>query len=159
MVRHDGEELKVCGLSGGGNRIRTIGPAPAKALFWALPIGDGGTKRRSHLQVQVRDGDACLEWLRIGFPFAVGPRVRIRLPPAVSLRTIGSAVGSPVLACGQNRRTRSPAIACAIETPHSGRPRRKLLVPSIGSTIQHRSPASPPRQSTGRIAPYESSGG
>src|SRR6516225_3976229 len=84
MVRHDGEELKVCGLSGGGNRIRTIGPAPAKALFWALPIGDGGTKRRSHLQVQVRDGDACLEWLRIGFPFAVGPRVRIRLPPAVS---------------------------------------------------------------------------
>src|SRR6516164_7862497 len=84
MVRHDGEELKVCGLSGGGNRIRTIGPAPAKALFWALPIGDGGTKRRSHLQVQVRDGDACLEWLRIGFPFAVGPRVRIRLPPALS---------------------------------------------------------------------------
>src|SRR6516164_5351205 len=84
MVRHDGEELKVCGLSGGGNRIRTIGPAPAKALFWALPIGDGGTKRRSHLQVQVRDGDACLEWLRIGFPFAVGPRVRIRLPPAAS---------------------------------------------------------------------------
>ena len=60
----------VCGLSAGGNRIRTIGSAPAKALFWALPIGDGGTKRRSHLQVQVRDGDACLEWLRIGFPFA-----------------------------------------------------------------------------------------
>src|SRR6516164_10725565 len=77
-------------LFAGGNRIRTIGPAPAKALFWALPIEDGGTKRRSHLQVQVRDGDACLEWLRIGFPFAVGPRVRIRLPPAESPRTIGS---------------------------------------------------------------------
>ena len=65
------------GLTAGGRRIRTIGPAPAKALFWALPIGDGGTKRRSHLQVQVRDGDACLEWLSIAFPFAVGPRVRI----------------------------------------------------------------------------------
>ena len=25
------------------------------------------------------------------------------------------------MACGQNRRTRSPTIACAIETPHSGR--------------------------------------
>jgi hypothetical protein len=28
--RHHREGLKVCGLSGGGNRIRTIGPAPAK---------------------------------------------------------------------------------------------------------------------------------
>jgi putative transposase len=34
-------------------------------------------ERRSHLQLQVRDGDACLEWLSIAFPFAVGPRVRI----------------------------------------------------------------------------------
>src|SRR6516165_9570739 len=41
-------------------------------------------ERRSHLRVQVRDGDACLEWLPIAFPFAVGPRVRIRLPPAMS---------------------------------------------------------------------------
>ena len=38
-------------------------------------------ERRSHLQVQVRDGDACLEWLPIAFPFTTGPRVRIRLPP------------------------------------------------------------------------------
>ena len=41
-------------------------------------------ERRSHLQVQARDGNACLEWLPIAFPFAEGPRVRIRLPPAVS---------------------------------------------------------------------------
>src|SRR6516225_3583491 len=39
-------------------------------------------ERRSRLKVQVRDGDACLEWLPIAFPFAVGPRVRMRLPPA-----------------------------------------------------------------------------
>ena len=26
-------------------------------------------ERRSHLQVQVRDGDACMEWLPIAFPF------------------------------------------------------------------------------------------
>jgi len=43
------------------------------------------TRKASHLQVQVRDGDACLEWFPIAFPFAVGPRVRIRLPPSVSL--------------------------------------------------------------------------
>jgi hypothetical protein len=29
---------------------------------------------RSHLQVQARDGNACLEWLPIAFPFAEGPR-------------------------------------------------------------------------------------
>src|SRR6516225_8146556 len=39
-------------------------------------------ERRSRLKVQVRDGDACLEWLPIAFPFAVGPQVRMRLPPA-----------------------------------------------------------------------------
>src|SRR6516164_7266991 len=50
-------------------------------------------ERRSHLEVQARDGNACLEWLPIAFSFTEGPRVRIRLPPAVSLRTIGSAVG------------------------------------------------------------------
>jgi hypothetical protein len=47
-------------------------------------------ERRSHLQVQVRDGNACLDWLPTTFPFAEGPRVRIRLPPAASpLRTAG----------------------------------------------------------------------
>ena len=29
-------------------------------------------ERRSHLQVQVRNGNACLEWLPIAFPFAEG---------------------------------------------------------------------------------------
>jgi hypothetical protein len=41
-------------------------------------------ERRSHLQVEVRNGNACLEWLPIAFPFAEGPRVRIRLPPPAS---------------------------------------------------------------------------
>jgi len=41
-------------------------------------------EKRSHLQVQVRDGDACPEWLPIAFPFTAGPRVGIRLPPAES---------------------------------------------------------------------------
>src|SRR6516225_8915659 len=67
--------------------IASIGPAPAKAL-----LGVANRRRRherqSHLQVQVRDGDAYLERLPVGFPFAVGPRVRIRLPPGKSpLRT------------------------------------------------------------------------
>src|SRR6516165_5368992 len=42
-------------------------------------------RRRSHLQVQARDDNACLEWLPIAFPFAEGPRVRIRLPPPLSV--------------------------------------------------------------------------
>jgi hypothetical protein len=42
-----------------------------------------------------RTGNACLEWLPTAFPFAEGPRVRIRLPPPGSLRTIGSASGWP----------------------------------------------------------------
>src|SRR6266478_594632 len=38
--------------------------------------------------VQVRNGNACLEWLPTAFPFVEGPRLRIRLPPALSpLRT------------------------------------------------------------------------
>jgi len=49
-------------------------------------------ERRSHLQVQVRDSDACLEWFPIAFPFAVGPRVRIRLPPAGSQANSGTDV-------------------------------------------------------------------
>jgi hypothetical protein len=53
-------------------------------LFSASPIGRRRHERRSHLQVQVRNGNACLEWLPTAFPFAEGPRVRIRLPPAES---------------------------------------------------------------------------
>ena len=85
--RHHREGLKVCGLAAGGNRIRTIGPAPAKALL-GVANRRRRHERRRHLQVQVRDGDAYLERLPVGFPFAVGPRVRIRLPPGKSpLRT------------------------------------------------------------------------
>jgi hypothetical protein len=53
-------------------------------------------ERRSHLQVQVRNGNACLEWLPIAFPFAEGPRVRIRLPPARSLVRTGLSGPDPI---------------------------------------------------------------
>ena len=48
-----------------------------------------GHERQSHFQVQVRDCNASLERLPIACPFAEGPRVRIRLPPAESLQTFG----------------------------------------------------------------------
>ena len=48
-------------------------------------------ERRSPLQVQVRGGDACLEWFPIAFLFVVGPRVRILLPPAQSQRRTSPA--------------------------------------------------------------------
>src|SRR6516165_3537559 len=71
------------GLPAGGNRIRTIGTAPAKGSS-GLANRRRRHERRSDLQVQVRNGNACLEWLPIAFPFAEGPRVRIRLPPPAS---------------------------------------------------------------------------
>src|SRR6266481_6279669 len=75
------------GLPAGGNRIRTIGPAPAKGSSGRCQ-SETAARRRSHLQVQVRNGNTCLEWLPIAFPFAEGPKVRIQLPPAASqLRT------------------------------------------------------------------------
>ena len=72
-------------LRAGGNRIRTIGTAPAKGSS-GLANRRRRHERRSDLQVQVRNGNACLEWLPIAFPFAERPRVRIRLPPAASLQ-------------------------------------------------------------------------
>jgi hypothetical protein len=52
-------------------------------------------ERRSHPRVQVEP--AMLAWSGCPqpFPFAEVPRVRIRLPPPGSLRTIGSASGWP----------------------------------------------------------------
>jgi hypothetical protein len=59
-----------------------IAPAPAKGSSGRCQSEKEA--RRSHLQVQIRNGNARLEWLPIAFSFAEGPRVRIRLPPAVS---------------------------------------------------------------------------
>jgi hypothetical protein len=64
--------------------------------------------RAEPLTGQVRDGDACMEWLPIAFPFTAGPRVRIRLPPAESPRLVGfcpPTVRSRLFArvCGPNR--------------------------------------------------------
>ena len=47
-------------------------------------------ERRSHLQVQVRKRQCLREWLPTAFPFAEGPRVRIRLPPAESRPRTGA---------------------------------------------------------------------
>ena len=52
-------------------------------------------ERRSHLQVQARDGNACLEWLPIAFPLGVGPRIRIRLPPGKSQANFPTALTRP----------------------------------------------------------------
>ena len=54
---------------------------PSVPLLRKALLGVANRRRRhegrSHLQV--RDGDACLEWFPIAIPFAVGPMVRIRL--------------------------------------------------------------------------------
>ena len=51
-----------------GDRVIALCGRSISTPAWTtlLPIGDG--ERRSHLQVQVRDGDACLEWFTIAFP-------------------------------------------------------------------------------------------
>jgi hypothetical protein len=51
------------------------GPAKAFARRGFRLIGDGCTKGGA--TYRVRNGNACLEWLPIAFPFAEGPRVRI----------------------------------------------------------------------------------
>jgi CO/xanthine dehydrogenase Mo-binding subunit len=55
------------GLPAGGNRIRTIGPAPAKG---SLGVANRRRRheRRSHLQVQARNGNACLSGCPQPFP-------------------------------------------------------------------------------------------
>src|SRR6516162_2649558 len=72
-------------------------------LFWALPIGDGRTRGGATNRFRSKDGNACLEWHPIAFPFAEGPRVRIRLPPAAS----------PSLQCTAMPRAKSPALSRA----------------------------------------------
>src|SRR5439155_1960448 len=62
-------------------------------------IGDGGT--RSGATYRFRSKTAMTAWkASVAVPFAVGPRVRIRFPPAESLRTIGSATVFPFLGQG-----------------------------------------------------------
>jgi hypothetical protein len=82
-----------------GSPLEGSGFEPSVPLLRKALLGVANRRRRherrSHLQVQARDGNACLEWFAIAFPFAEGPRVRIRLAPAKSLRTIGSAVWEP----------------------------------------------------------------
>src|SRR6202011_3507106 len=52
-------------------------------LFWALPIGDGGTKGGA--TYRFRSETAMLAWSGCqSLSLAEGPRVRIRLPPAAS---------------------------------------------------------------------------
>ena len=68
-----------------GTANRVDWPTFGLAVLGRITAGGlAGPEGRSHLQVQAGDGNACLEWLPIAFPFAEGPRVRIRLPPAAS---------------------------------------------------------------------------
>jgi len=57
-------------------------------LFWALPIGDGGTTGGATYRLRARYSNVCLDY-PIAFPFAEGPTVRFHLPPGKSLRTFG----------------------------------------------------------------------
>jgi hypothetical protein len=72
---------KVRRLFAGGNWIRTIGPAPAR-LFWALPIGDGGTKGGA--TYRFRSETAMLTCSGSRSPFAVGCRFHPRCPMATA---------------------------------------------------------------------------
>ncbi len=69
--------------------LEGTGFEPSVPLLRKAHLGVANRRRRrerqSHLQVQVRTGNACLEWLPTAYPFAEGPQVRIRLPPAGSL--------------------------------------------------------------------------
>src|SRR6516165_11951619 len=72
-------------------------------LFWALPIGDRGTKGGA--TYWFRPETPMLAWSGSSrpFPFAEGPRVRIRLPPAASPSlqwTTGLRAKSPALSRG-----------------------------------------------------------
>jgi hypothetical protein len=58
-------------------------PLLRKALL-GVANRDGGTKGGATYRFRSETAMPCLEWLPIAFPFAVGPRVRIRLPPAPS---------------------------------------------------------------------------
>src|SRR6266481_4662322 len=79
---------------GGGNRIRTIGPAPAKGSL-GVANGDGGTKGGA--TYRFRSETAMLAWSSCPqpFPSREGPRVRIRLPPEQSHTNSIIATGRP----------------------------------------------------------------
>jgi hypothetical protein len=96
------------GLGAGGS-----GFEPSVPLLRKAHLGVANRRRRherrSRLQVQVRNGNACLEWLPTAFPFAEGPRVRIRLPPAASLLRTAGEGARPEL--GQATRSRNSTTA------------------------------------------------
>jgi hypothetical protein len=88
-------------------------------------------ERRSHLQVQFRNGNACLEWLPTAFPFVEGPRVRIRLPPAES----------PSLVRVRLRTSRTPAFRAGVRglAWRPGRQRRaRVLISRQPTAIRMR---------------------
>jgi hypothetical protein len=64
-------------LPAGWNRIRTIGPALAKGSSGRCQ-SETAARKAEPLQVQVRNGNACLEWLPIAFPFTEGRHLRDR---------------------------------------------------------------------------------
>jgi hypothetical protein len=84
-----------------GTANRVDWPTFGLAVLGRITAGGlAGAEGRSHLQVQAGDGNACLEWLPIAFPFAEGPRVRIRLPPAASHTNPTRETLRPAAGCG-----------------------------------------------------------
>ena len=87
------EEPMVCGLSAGGNRIRTIGPALVKGLSAVADERcqadklDGVIKHRSSRETTMV-GRGPLSTV---VSFSARPKVRIHSPPAKSLQTFCSA--------------------------------------------------------------------
>src|SRR6516225_7864258 len=86
VIGSTAEELMVCRLFAGGNRIRTIGPALVKDLS-AVVDGrcrtdklDGVIKHRSSRETTMVGRGP----LSTAVSFSAGPMVRIRFPPAVS---------------------------------------------------------------------------
>ena len=78
--------------------LEGTGFEPSVPLLRKAILGIGNRRwrheRRSHSQVQARDGNASLEWLLMTFPFVEGLAVRIRFPPAESHANSRSQGGS-----------------------------------------------------------------
>jgi hypothetical protein len=110
-------------LLAGANRIRTAGPGPAKDSAAGRP-----SRTPARTRNQLRSGPRP-RWLPPRGPlkagsFSVGPRVRIRLPPAASQQTPGPSRDewSP---CGLQGAApaRRPAAAIASDPGLEGHPR------------------------------------
>ena len=104
-------EPMVRGLTAGGNRIRTIGPAVKETAVERGPAPNHCRRGRRPVlndHPAYRSSISVRQQPRDPFVRAV-PKVRIRFPPPVSLRTIGSSAADPIGNTGHSiRRCVSP---------------------------------------------------